>query len=122
MQYVRGFEDQILEMLESPRSEIQYEAVRAAANWQLDAAWPHVAALVASKDTGKPLLLAAIDAVANIRPREAGMALVDLAGVDDEEVAEAVQEALAMAMALADEAPDDEEDETWDDEDDDSPR
>ncbi len=115
MRYVRGFNKQILEALKSGNPDIHYEAVCAAGNWALDAAWPHVTALVASGDTDKPLLLAAIDAVASMRPLEAGVILVDLADSDDEEIAEAASEALAMAEG----APYDEDD---DDEDDDFPR
>ena len=64
MRFVRGFDAQILEALDSKNTNIHYEAVLAAGNWEVDAAWPHVAALVASGDTDKPLLLAAIDRAA----------------------------------------------------------
>jgi phosphopantothenoylcysteine synthetase/decarboxylase len=83
----------------------------------LDAAWPHIALLLASAATSKELLLAAIDAVATIRPREAGAILADLADSEDEEIAEAVDEAMSMAEGFSDDEFDDEfEDE--DDEDD----
>jgi hypothetical protein len=55
------------------------------------------------------LLLAAIDAAASIRPREARETLSDLATSDDEEIAEAADEAIAMAEAASD--LDEEEDE-----------
>ncbi len=97
MRFVRGFDAQILEALNSTNPDIHYEAVLAAGNWAVDAAWPHVAALVTSGNTEKPLLLAAIDAVASIRPQEALEILADLADSDDEDVADAVHEALAMA-------------------------
>lgn len=109
MRWVRGFDRLILEALESANPEIHYEAVCAAGAGELDAAWSHVAALVASKDTGKPLLLAAIDALVGIRPREAGGILVDLTDGDDEDIVEAADEAMAMARVLA-EAPSDHED------------
>ncbi len=51
--------------------------------------------------TDKPLLLAAIDAVAGIRPQEAGMILVDLTDSDDEDIVEAAHEAINMAEAMA---------------------
>jgi len=97
MQFVRGFDEQILEALDSRNPDIQYEAVVAAGNWEVDAAWPHVAALVTSMETEKPLLLAAIAAAASIRPQEAFVLLDDLADSDDEDIADAVHEALAMA-------------------------
>ena len=49
MRYVRGFEKQILEALESPDPKIHYEAISAAGNWEVDAAWPHVTALLESQ-------------------------------------------------------------------------
>ncbi len=97
MRWIRGFSNQILEALESDNEEIHYEAVCAAGNWEIDAAWPHVSELVADPDTDKFLLLAAIDAVASIRPQEAGPALVDLTDSDDEDIVDAAHEAMAMA-------------------------
>ena len=110
MGWVRGFDDQILEALESGNPEIHYQAVCAAGEGEVDRAWSHVAALVTSEDTDKPLLLAAIDAVAGIRPREAGVILADLTDADDEEIVEAAYEAMAMAEGTSDNAYDDEDD------------
>ena len=75
----------------------------------MDAAWPHIAALVTSGETDKPLLLAAIEAVASIRPHEAAGILQGLTDSDDEDIVDAVFEATAMAGGLSDE--NDEEDE-----------
>jgi hypothetical protein len=97
MRFIPGFKDQILEALESKNEDIHYEAVCAAGSWGLDSAWSHVAGLVTSKGTDKPLLLAAIDAAACIRPEEAAEILIALTASEDEEIAEAAQEALAMA-------------------------
>ncbi len=36
---------------------------------EIQAAWSHIASLVTTEETDKPLLLAAIDAVAGIRPQ-----------------------------------------------------
>ena len=99
MRWVRGFKGQILESLDSENEHIQYEAVCAAGNWGLDAAWHHVSQLVKSKETDKDLLLASIDAVANIRPDEAAMILYDLTECEDEDIVEAAHEAVAMADA-----------------------
>ena len=96
--------------MEDANPEIHYEAICAAGTWEVDAAWEHVAALVTSEDTDKLLLLAAIDAVASIRPREAGVVLVHLIDGDDEDVAEAAHEAMAMAEELSDDESDDEHD------------
>src|SRR6266508_370783 len=101
MRFVRGFDEQILEALDSENPDIHYEAVCAAGNWEVDAAWPHIAALVTSGETDKPLLLAAIEAVASIRPREAAEILDDLTDSDDEAIVEAVSEAMTMAEGLA---------------------
>ncbi len=110
MCFVRGFDDQILEALESDNPEIHYEAICAAGTWAVDAAWPHIAALVTSGDTEKPLLLAAIEAVPGIRPQETVDILADLIESDDDDIAEAVFDALAIAEGLDDED-DDEDDE-----------
>ncbi|MGO4882525.1 MAG: HEAT repeat domain-containing protein [Bryobacteraceae bacterium] len=111
MRWVRGFDDRILEALKSADPEIRYEAVRAAGNWGLAAAWSHIVALVHDAGAPEPLRLAAIGAVPYIRPAEARSILADLTGSDDEEIAEAAIEAIGMADAVSDEASDEEEDE-----------
>lgn len=112
MRFVRGFDEQILEALDSTNLAIHCEAVLAAGNWAVDAAWPHVAALVTSGQTDKQLLLAAIDAAASIRPHEAAELLNDLADSDDEDIVAAVDDAMAMAEAAggADDDVDDDDD------------
>lgn len=107
MQFIRGFDKQILESLSGENPDIIYEAVCGAGNWEIKAAWPQIAAMVASEDTEKDLLLAAIEAAALIRPDEAFQFLGDLLKSDDEDIVDAVQEALALAGALWD-ADDDE--------------
>src|SRR5215831_6713093 len=109
MRWVRGFDDQILEALKSGDAEIQREAIHAAGNWELAAAWSNILALVRDAATPKSLLLAAIGAVASIRPAEAPSVLADLADSDDEEIAEAVDEAIGMAQTVSDEEDDDED-------------
>jgi HEAT repeat protein len=96
MRWVSGFDDTILEALQSDDDEVHRQAVSAAGDQELDPAWPHVAELVSPK-TDKPLLLAAMEAAANIRPEEAGPLLVDLSKSSDEEIAEAADEAMMMA-------------------------
>lgn len=56
-----------------------------------------------SAETEKSLLLAAIEAIASIRPDEAGEILHDLADSDDEDIVAAVDEAMAVAKELSDE-------------------
>ena len=82
----------------------------AAGNWGVAAAWPHVAALLTPASTDKSLLLAAISAVATIRPHEAAEILGDLLESDDEDIVAAVDEALATAKGLS-------EDDEWADDD-----
>jgi hypothetical protein len=97
IRYIRGFDDWILESLGSKNEDIHYQAVCAAGNWEVDAAWPHIAGLVTSAETEKSLLLAAIEASASIRAQEAREILGSLMDADDEDIVEAVYEALAMA-------------------------
>lgn len=109
MRFVRGLDEEILEALDSEDPEIHREAVGAAGAWGVEAAWPHVAALVAKDGTDRRLLLEAIEAVASIRPGEAPEVLSDLADSDDEEIAEAVHEALVMAGGTRGEADEDDD-------------
>ena len=121
MRYIRGFESQIFEALESQNPDIQYEAVRAAGEWELKSAWPHVAALLATASADKDLLLAAIDAAAVINPEEASEYLDRLAESKDEDVAEAALDAL---LEMDHEASWDEDDEDFyedDEEEDENP-
>ena len=101
MEFVRGFDDEILEALGSENDEIEYQAICAAGAWGLGGAWRHVSGILASDCDDKALLLAAIEAVASIRPEEADVALVDLMDHDDEDVVNAVHEAMVMADGLA---------------------
>ncbi len=110
MQFVRGFDEQILQALKSTNPAIHAHAVSAAGEWQIQAAWPHVAALLTAPGTDKPLLLAAIDAVAGIRPEEALEVLAHLVESDDEDIAEAVLDALALAGGDEDEEEEDDDD------------
>ena len=97
MCYVGGFEKEIRAALDSEDPDIRYQAVRAAGNWELDAAWPHVAALVSSDRVDKRLRLAAIEAAAAIRPQAAQALLADLVDSDDEDLRDVAMEALTMA-------------------------
>ena len=108
MQYVRGFTDEIVAALDDPDEEVRYEAVTAAGNWEVDAAWPLVSALVAAPDTDKALLLAAIEAAAAIRPREAQPLLAELSDSDDTDISDAADNAIMMATNPFDDDFDDE--------------
>ena len=112
MRYVRGFDTQILEALKSENEEIHYEAVCAAGNWGLDAAWSHIARLAISELTDKWLRLAAIEGVASIRPQEAAGILSEVSQSHDEDIAEVAFEAMAMSGLLPDDDYDDDGD--WD--------
>jgi len=103
MRFIRGFDPQILEALESGDPNLELQAVCAAGNWELNAAWEHVADLAASEYTEKGLRLAAIEAIAMIDPPASGDILGELLESDDEEIVDAASEALGFAAALADE-------------------
>ena len=111
MRFLRGFDDQILTALDSNNPDIRYEAVCAAGNWAIEAAWGHIAAILVKDAIDKPLLIAAIEAAAAIRPQEALDRLYDLRDSEDDDIAEAADEALAMAEGLAELEDDDDEDE-----------
>jgi hypothetical protein len=110
MRWINGFDKQILESLGSANEDIHCEALLAAGTWSIRSAWSHISKLVESKDTAKPLLLAAIEVAAGIRPKEAGMLVESLCDSDDEDIADAAYEAIAMAEVLTGDAVDDEDD------------
>jgi hypothetical protein len=107
MRFIPGFNEEIVEALDSDNEDIRYEAVLAAGSREVAGAWPRVVALVKSRKTPKHLLLAAIEAVASIRPPEAPEILDDLLDSGDEEVVAAVEEALALAEGPYDDEPED---------------
>ena len=102
MRFIRGFNDQILEALVDENQEIHYQAVCAAGNWEVDAAWSQIAGLVTTEQTDKPLLLAAIEAASSIRPQDTAQILIDLTKSNDEDIVEAAYEAMAMAEVFLD--------------------
>ena len=96
MRFIKGFDQQILEALESGNADIRYEAICAAGNWGVKEAWPYVDALLRAESTDKSLLLAAIDAACGIGLPEAAEILADLIDSDDDDIGDAAHEALAM--------------------------
>jgi len=113
MRWVHGFENQILEALMSSDPEIHYQAVSAAGNWELDAAWPHILGLLNDAGTSKPLLLAVIGAISSLRPQEAGELLIDLTESDDEDIVGAADEAIAMSEPISDQEDDEDDTSDW---------
>jgi HEAT repeat protein len=97
MRWVPGFDQQIIAALVNSDEDINAEAVLGAGAWSIEAAGDHVEALVLDPDTPKPLRLAAIEALGEIRPEEAMEILIDLTHSPDEDIAEAAEEALIMA-------------------------
>jgi hypothetical protein len=114
MQYVLGFDDQIVEALNDADADIRHEAIRAAGIWELEAAWPPVAAMLASQATEKRLLIAAIEAGASICPREAISFLSPLCNSEDAQIAEASREAVLMAKGAVEHGLDEDSDEDFD--------
>lgn len=114
MAHIKGFEDEILASVKSEDKDILYEAVIAAGNWELDAAYPKIAKLVVDDRTEKNLRIAAIEAAALIRPYQIEI-LESLTDSDDEDISEAAMDAMAEA-GLA-ESWDEEDEEDFEDED-----
>lgn len=107
MRWIGGFDRQILEALDSDNDNIHYHAVCAAGNWELSAAWPHISEIVRKQVADKELLLAAIEAIACIRPENAGELLTGLTDSDDQDIVDAAHEAMAMAQGLSEDDFDD---------------
>jgi hypothetical protein len=110
MGYIGGFEDKIIDALDSRNEDIYYEAIRAAGDWGLDEAWPEIESVLTGRESDKALLLAAIDASVCIRPEEAAQILSELTYDEDEDIAEAAQEAIAMSGVMIDDDFDDDDD------------
>ena len=102
MRFVRGFEREILEALKHKDPIVHHHAVCAAGNWGIDEAWSHIVPLVTGKGVDKDLRLAAIDAIAGIRPGEAVDVLRGLTLSDDQDIVDAAFEAISMAKGLTD--------------------
>lgn len=97
MAYIRGFQQEILEALQSKISAIKYEAIRAAGNWGIADAWPDISEVLTAQDADKGLLMAAIDASVGIEHHEATAALEKLLDdSSDEDVIAAAHEAISM--------------------------
>jgi len=97
MRFLPGFGDRIIEGLECDDVELRYEAVCAAENWTLQDAWPHVVRLALAEREDRCVRLAAIAAVAAIRPSAARDVLAELTVARDEEIADAAFEAVTLA-------------------------
>lgn len=120
MNYIGGFDDKIIESLENNNPHIFFEAVCAAGNSGITEAWPYITKILDSEKPDKELLLAAIDAVAEIRPDLATEVLGDFIHSDDQDIVDTAYEALAMAesiMEMDDMDFDDEDEDFFDDED-----
>ena len=96
MQFIQGFDKQILEALECENPDIRYEALLAAGHWQMAKAWPTIARLASDPGIDKTILLAVIDAAANIGLPESVALLEKLLYSDDDDIVDAAHEALAQ--------------------------
>ncbi|RJP16589.1 MAG: hypothetical protein C4520_18325 [Candidatus Abyssobacteria bacterium SURF_5] len=103
MRFVGGFDDQIVEALESDNPDILYEAVVAAGRWGTPASWPRITTLLSSKETEKALLLAAIEAAPYVRPEEAVEAVAGFTDSPDDEIAEAASQIVSALEPFPDE-------------------
>jgi len=110
MRYLEGFEKEIMESLRSPNPDIHREAVRSAGQRGLDAAWPHIKALLSSGKTPKPLLLAAIEAAGGMHNAEASGMLAEFTESADEDIVDAADDALTEANSAQEDWDEDEED------------
>ena len=127
MRFVPGFDDEIVEALGDDDAEVLYQAVCAAGDQGVDGAWACVRRLVLAAASGAlilpddpdaewSILLAAMNAVASIRPLEAHETLSGLVESEDEDISEAALEVLDMVEGLwvdEDEDDDGEDEPTW---------
>lgn len=109
MGFVPGFDEEILESLDSEDPLIRYQAVVASGSCEVEEAWPHVKAILTSSNPDRELLLAAIEASAWVNPKDAGKYLVKFGDSKDEEIAETADEAMINAEGLSGDVFDDED-------------
>lgn len=102
MQYIQGFQLEILEALQSKDTELKYQAIQAAGNWGIAESWPDIRDVLSNQDADTNLLLAAIDAAVNVGHHDAMAVLSELLdrSSDNDDIIDAVHEALAMLDEL----------------------
>jgi hypothetical protein len=93
MQYVRGFDLEIVEALNHADPEVVGWAVAAAEQFEVGDAWDRILELVDDPKTPKETRIGAILAMAAIRPEDARDRVNDFCEDPDEEIAEAAGEA-----------------------------
>ena len=121
MQYVPGFDEQILEVLRGDDPAEIYCAVTAAGNFEIREAWSHIRAILehgAHSEDEKWLLIEAIEAAPLVNNDRYLEYVEPYVSDEDEDIAEAAEEALAMGEAYAN-MPSDEDDEDYEDYEDD---
>jgi hypothetical protein len=113
MRFVRGFDREVLDAMDSDDPAILYQAVMAAGDQIVPDAWFRVRALILAAAEGHPLfpedpdgewsvLDAAMYAAAVIRPREAPGLLSWFTASQDEDLARAASDALDLAEQMLD--------------------
>ncbi len=114
MRFVQGFEAEIVEALESADPMTLFQAVQAARDQGVLQAWPRIRELVRTAASGLPLIpehpglgrsivMAAMHAVAMIRPDKAEEMLSPFIDSNDEDLADAAMGALDVAGVFLDE-------------------
>ncbi|MCG8419927.1 MAG: hypothetical protein MJE77_18500 [Proteobacteria bacterium] len=88
LEYIRGFDEEILRTLDSEDAHLRFHAIRAAKNAQLAAAWSHLSRLACDNDAEKALRMTAISALPHIRADQAAPLLAQLAdSAEDRDIA-----------------------------------
>ncbi|MEO8594706.1 MAG: hypothetical protein ABI759_15420 [Candidatus Solibacter sp.] len=116
MDYVKGFDQAILESLQSPDEDVLFHALQAAGTWELDAAWPTLLRIAQDESADKKLRMEAMAGLSYVRPAESLEILDGLQAHSDSELAEAAEAAWSEANYRIANPPDDED---LDEEDDD---
>ena len=125
MQFIPGFDDQLLEALESDDPDLLCTALQSAGERALEAAWPRVRQILQEGQGDPDVLAAAMRAAACLKPRLAETLILPYLMQKDPELREAAEDALSEAHIMRgglddDEGEDDflddwEDDDEWDD-------
>ncbi len=126
MRFVDGFDEEILDALSSLDPDLLHEAIHAARTHEVQDSWPLIQQMIRAAESGtpilptdpdaqRPLLLAAMEAAADIRPFEVSEILGGLIDSEDEEIAAQALDLVNMTEAIWGFGSEDHENEEYDD-------
>ncbi len=100
MRFIEGFDDRILETLESEDPDLLFTALQSAGERALEASWPRVRQILQKGEGDRDVLAVAMSAAASIRPSQAKQLIAPYLQNSDPELREAAENALSEAEIM----------------------